>query len=528
MDPKDIQLIDAARRQFDAISERARIEIYRKVLEHYQKHPGSPWSGAPLRDLEMMIRQFYADLGVQYDKAFRETLPPTMQKFYDRAVEEIQTAGVRNAILGQPDSGRVKYFLDSAFDQVAMKTENMTFQHIKALRTITADVTRQMSITGATRREVSKALLDRAMELPGFQFIDKAGNNWSLKSYFNTLARTELMNAARASYDDKVTEEGFDVMKLTTSGHCCDKCARFEGRLFSLTGATPGLPSKQDLLDAGVFHPNCTHSYSLMPDYIRERDYNEDGSRKQAGNLRSFLRSFNPEPEDSTKRFDGNFTSEAARSFDKQLRQSKLTNAQIDEFNAHMQATEHLLKRPPNVELLTEKELANGVGAHTDVVTWKMFVQRGADSWNGCRNTIAHEWGEMLFDNLITGTERQVFQRIVAKDALLALRDPLLKNSRWDDFNPLTTELSRSIFGKNFTSLTVNEQHRIIGFFDFAGSATGGEIGFGHDQYEKELIADRFGNDSFAGMYVAVVRGYPEYREKFPNTWRYIEALLKK
>lgn len=281
MDPKDVKLIDAARLQFDAVSEKARVLIYRKVLEHFQRHPDSPWSGAPLRDLEMTVREFYADLGVKYDKVFRETLPPTMQRFYDRAVQEMRTAGVRNAILGKPDSGRVKYFLDSAFEQVAMKTQNMEFQHIKALRNLTADVTRQMSVTGATRREVSKALLDRAMEIPGFEFIDKAGTKWPLKSYFNTLARTELMTAARASYDDKVTDEGFDVMKLTTSGHCCEACARFEGELFSLTGATKGLPTKQDLIDAGVFHPNCTHSYSVVPDYIRERNYNHDGTPKR-------------------------------------------------------------------------------------------------------------------------------------------------------------------------------------------------------------------------------------------------------
>ena len=281
MDDKDISRIDDARKKFDVISEKARIAVYRKVLEHFQKHPASPWSGAPLADLERTIRSFYESLGLEYKEAFRETLPPLMQRFYDQAAQELRKAGLRNAILGKPDAGRVKYFLDSAFDQVAMKTENMTFQHVKALRSLSADVFRQMSVTGATRREVSKALLDRAMEIPGFQFIDKAGNRWPLKSYFDTLARTELMTAARASYDDKVTEEGFDVMKLSTSGNCCEKCARFEGRLFSLTGSTPGLPTKQDLIEAGVFHPNCTHSYSLVPDYIRERDYNPDGTRKQ-------------------------------------------------------------------------------------------------------------------------------------------------------------------------------------------------------------------------------------------------------
>ncbi len=280
MDSRDIRLIDDARRRFDAISDAVRGELYRLVLAHFQKHPGSPWSGSPLKDLEKMISAFYASMGLKYRNEFRSTLPGLMQQFYDRAAEELKKAGVRNAILGEPDAGRVKYFLNSAFEQVAMKTQKMNFEHIRALRRITADVTRQMSITGATRRQVSRELLNRALDIPGFAFIDKAGAKWSAKSYFDTLARTELMNAARESYEDKCTEEGFDVMKLSTCGHSCDKCARFEGRLFSLTGATAGLPTKQDLIDAGVFHPNCTHSYSLMPDYIRLRDYDEQGNRK--------------------------------------------------------------------------------------------------------------------------------------------------------------------------------------------------------------------------------------------------------
>ncbi len=51
-----------------------------------------------------------------------------------------------------------------------------------------------------TRKEVSKEMLQRAMEIPGFEFIDAGGRKWSNKSYFDMLARTELMNAGRASH----------------------------------------------------------------------------------------------------------------------------------------------------------------------------------------------------------------------------------------------------------------------------------------------------------------------------------------
>ena len=263
--------------KFDAVSERARQQIYQRVLDHYKKHPDSPWSGRPLVELEKSLKAYYASMGEEYKECFRDTLPKLMQTFYDKAAKEIGTAGRYKAILGEPDAGRIKYFLDSSYQQVAMRTDKMLFDHIRSLRSLSADVFREATLTGATRREVSKRLLDRALEIKGFEFKDAAGNTWSNKSYFKTLARTELMNAARASYDDKVAEEGFDVMLLTVSGDCCEKCARYEGTLFSLTGATPGLPTKADLEADGVFHPNCTHSYSLVPNYIRQRDYDDHG-----------------------------------------------------------------------------------------------------------------------------------------------------------------------------------------------------------------------------------------------------------
>lgn len=278
--------------RFDQISNRARTRIYALVADHYKRHPGSPWSGKYLVELEKSIKAFYKEMGEEYQEVFRDTLLAEMQDFYDRAVKEIKTAGTYNAILGKPDPKRVKYMLESSFEQVALKTDKMALDHIRSLRQISAEVFRDMSLTGNTRQAVSKALLDRAMTIPGFEFIDKSGQKWSAKSYFKMLARTELMNAGRASYDEKMAEEGYDVMKLSTSGHSCDKCARFEGKLFSLSGATPGLPTKADLEDSGVFHPNCTHSYSMVPQSVYEAKYNADGTPYNGEPLSDYKKSW--------------------------------------------------------------------------------------------------------------------------------------------------------------------------------------------------------------------------------------------
>lgn len=271
-------------RMFGVIIDRVREEICRKVFRHYQKNPGSPWSGAPLRDLEAVIREFYSDLGVKYEKEFRTTMPEIVQRFYDTAVKQLRTAGTRRAILGKPDTARIKYFLESTFEQVAMRTQKMSFDHIRELRSITADVTRQMSLTGATRRKVSKELLTRALEIPGFEFIDNGGTKWSNKSYFNMLARTELMNAGRQTYFDTCAKNGSDVVWVTVSGNCCPKCGVWENRLLSISGATEGLPTVEEAMADGLCHPNCTHSFVAVPDYIRDEDFTENGRPKNGLN----------------------------------------------------------------------------------------------------------------------------------------------------------------------------------------------------------------------------------------------------
>ena len=163
----------------------------------------------------------------------------------------------------------------------------MSFDHIRALRNFSAKVFREAAITGETRRQVSDRLENEALQVPGFQFTDIAGRKWSHKSYFEMLARTELMNGARDSYEQQCAAEGYNIMLLSVSGHCCEACAKYEGQYFSIGPNKYGLPTKDDLEAAGVFHPNCTHSYSAVPDYIIEKEFNVQTGRREHGSYGS-------------------------------------------------------------------------------------------------------------------------------------------------------------------------------------------------------------------------------------------------
>ena len=52
--------------------------------------------------------------------------------------------------------------------------------------------------------------------------------------------------------------------------------------------------------------------------------------------------------------------------------------------------------------------------------------------------------------------------------------------------------------------------------------------GVGNIRFEAEFDADRFGNDAFAGMYVAVLHDYKEFQAAYPSMWNFVKELLKK
>lgn len=70
------------------------------------------------------------------------------------------------------------------------------------------------------------------------------------------------------------------MVRVTVSGHCCEKCAEWENRLLSISGKTKGLPTVEEATAAGLFHPNCTHSLNEVDDFTREEEYNPDGTPK--------------------------------------------------------------------------------------------------------------------------------------------------------------------------------------------------------------------------------------------------------
>ena len=531
--------IHAAVEKIDSICGRARNDIRARLLEHIDEHPNSPWSYANVARLERTLTAMYQQWGASVNTVFDDFLPREYQAGYDRAKNELRKSGVWRNITGGPDMRRIRNALDSVYNNVALRTDKMTFDHIRQLRNFSAKVFREASITGETRRQVSERLQNEALQVPGFQFTDIAGRKWSHKSYFEMLARTELMNGARDSYEQECAEQGYNIMLLSVSGHCCEACARFEGKYFSIGPNRYGLPTKDDLEAAGVFHPNCTHSYSAVPDYIIEKEFGkaEQGksshpSRPSSPSVPSGKQSvpfgfWKGKNEQFAAKFDGNFT-EQGKTLEKQMKKAGISAEVRDEI--------HWNHTPKMQKLCGENPHLKGGSNWPGTIPGTRNIEVGDDptKWEGCRQTATHEYGHYvansIFD-LVKNRDFEEFKAAVVSDWTATMKKTeLIKRFKgladnWTAKEQMKDTLAKEKYGKDkYDELSLDQQWKITADADILGSISSGLYGFGHGS--DVYIEDRY-REAFANMYLVHKYNWNEFRERYPKLWKYMENLTK-
>lgn len=163
-----------------------------------------------------------------------------------------------------------------------------TALEIQTIRQLTVRLTRDLA---AVRVAISKALalndpkrlgpraVARALEADGAVRLVRgearvqtpAGSLWKVDAYAKMLTRTAVADARREAFRTRYLANGLDVVYVVPNGTDHPVCAAWEGRLLSITGATPGVPTIDDARSAGLFHPQCRHRYvAATPDRLED------------------------------------------------------------------------------------------------------------------------------------------------------------------------------------------------------------------------------------------------------------------
>lgn len=119
-------------------------------------------------------------------------------------------------------------------------------------------------IGGKATKEVVKIIKQTLQEQGLAALIDKGGRTWQLDTYAEMLYRTKSVEARNRGLINRMVENDYDLVQVSTHFTDHAACAVWEGQILSARGATPGYQTVADAEAAGLFHPNCKHAINVL------------------------------------------------------------------------------------------------------------------------------------------------------------------------------------------------------------------------------------------------------------------------
>lgn len=101
----------------------------------------------------------------------------------------------------------------------------------------------------------------------------------SQKKKYTKAEREEYKVKSRQNFIKKALEDGNDLAIVSIGGKGCADCEAWENRVISISGKTKGIPTLQQAINAGLFHPGCRHSLMPCNKWILERYYIKCGGK---------------------------------------------------------------------------------------------------------------------------------------------------------------------------------------------------------------------------------------------------------
>lgn len=178
--------------------------------------------------------------------------PSFFAQIHNDAIHSIANEMQYHIGQGLAQAGRqIERYLNDARDDVLRQTG------LKA--------TAQKLATGSTVQDMKNNLIER-LQNEGFMTVQygqgKNAYQVSLDAYAQMVARSTTREAGNLARENQLIENGYDLVEMTTHYPTCEECAKFQGRVYSLTGKDKRFPAIFDTAFKSGYrniHPNCRH-----------------------------------------------------------------------------------------------------------------------------------------------------------------------------------------------------------------------------------------------------------------------------
>lgn len=173
------------------------------------------------------------------------------------AVADLTTVEARAAFTGA-NRVAVQTLVTETLTAVRSTHVRLLRSTLDAYRTVVAEASLPGVVTGTeTRRQAAQRALDRFASRGVTGFVDRSGRGWELESYVEMATRTGAGRAHVAGSLARYEAAGRDLVIVSDAPEECEVCRRWEGRVLSISGRTPGYPTVARATAEGLLHANC-------------------------------------------------------------------------------------------------------------------------------------------------------------------------------------------------------------------------------------------------------------------------------
>lgn len=119
-------------------------------------------------------------------------------------------------------------------------------------------------LTGAARDTVAASVKQFIADNGIAALTDAGGKDWQFDTYAQMLVRTKAVEARNAGLQNKMLQNGYDLVQVSDHNSDHPACADWEGQILSITGSTDGYATTDEAEADGLMHPNCEHAYNVI------------------------------------------------------------------------------------------------------------------------------------------------------------------------------------------------------------------------------------------------------------------------
>lgn len=248
------------------------IDLYKKTVLNINREILSATEARQIDLIRTMVKinRELEKLGVDAEAWFKRELPQYYNDGGNTALQDLRKLGVelegqgatvlnRDAIEALVADATASY--SSAIQGVSRSARSILSS---ALRQQTTLKIAEGRLTNETRRAISASVEQLLMEGGLKAITDRAGKQWTLDNYSEMLVRTKAVEARNQGLVNRMAQYGYDLVQISDHNSDHKACRRWEGKILSVTGKTPGYPTLEEAKTAGLFHPRCEHAANVI------------------------------------------------------------------------------------------------------------------------------------------------------------------------------------------------------------------------------------------------------------------------